>query len=333
MNIVHQITKNCFPRKRLNILTAPAHERFQSNWSRLDHNFYLVHCPNGKTWDERYAKLPDNHTLVKREAGIFVRPDVEIDLVVSHNKFDNFQTLSPISKQFRIPLISIEHTAPVPNWPPQQIAAMRDKMRGDYNVFITDWSREQWGWKKDECDVIYHGVDSEVFKPVPAEKKNYILTTVNEYSRQVRHWCCGFPMFQEIVKNDLPWKNLGNDPGFSEPAKDINDLVYHHSEAAVFLNTASFSPIPMSVLEAMSCGGCVVSLASCEVPNIITHGENGFLGTNAEELRKLCVDLLNQPELRYKVGQNARKTIQERFSLSKSISNWDSLFRKAMRWK
>lgn len=323
MNIISQITNKCFPKKSLNILSSPIHERFQGLFKDLKHQFYLVHVPNGKTWDNTYGPLPKNHILIPQ--GKELPLEIDIDVVLSQNKFDAANYFLPLAKHFNIPLIQLEHTAPMPQWTPNQLHMMK-QIKGDVNVFITDWSRQKWGWSENECEIIYHGIDTDTFRNRPYTlKQDYILSVANMFRE--RNWCLGFDIWREVVK-DLPHKHLGKDPGFSEPAKSINDLVFHYNECGVFVNTATVSPIPMVVLEAMSCGACVVSLASCDVPKFIKHGYNGLLGNNAQELRALCQKALADKELRLTLGQNARKTIVEGYSLLKFTENWDKLLWK-----
>jgi glycosyltransferase involved in cell wall biosynthesis len=62
------------------------------------------------------------------------------------------------------------------------------------------------------------------------------------------------------------------------------------------------------------------------LPEVISHGVNGFLSNDPAELREYCRLLLNDKELAKEMGKEARKTIENRFSLSSFVSNWDSLF-------
>lgn len=321
---VGNIAASAFPNRRINILAAPVHERAQSSLKNVDATFYLVHCPNGKTWDVAYAPLPKNHILIPKEKGIYVPPDVDIDLVISGNKFDNFQTLAPIAKAMGVPLISVEHTAPMKGWTKEYIEQIK-QMRGEANVFITEWSREQWGWKSGEATVIPHGIDTHSFNvswEIP--KQRFILSVVNQFRE--RGDILGFDIWKEVVSG-LPHKHLGFDPGFSEPAKDIADLVKHHHASKIFLNTSIVSPIPMSLLEAMSCGSAVVSTATCEIPNIIEHGKNGLISNDPKELRHFCEALLKNPAFVLELGMNARRTIMQRFGLDKCAERWNNLIR------
>lgn len=241
-----------FLKEKLDILCVPIHERYESNLSKTGHNFWAWRGKQVKDWNSDFAPIPPNYFLLNPERGEKqIPPHVDIDLVISGNKFGCFQIMGHYANKLDVPLISVEHTAPHPNWPKHQLDALKS-MRGDINIFISEWSRRQWGWNEDEAIVIYHGIDTNTFRLLNLDRKPYILTTVNEYSNPQRHWCCGWPLYKEVT-NGLEALNVGNDPPFSKPAKSVEDLVKYHNESSVFLNTSSYSPIPMSVLEAMSC--------------------------------------------------------------------------------
>ena len=100
-------------------------------------------------------------------------------------------------------------------------------------------------------------------------------------------------------------------------------------EIDIFLNTSTLSPIPMALLEAMSCGCGIVTTETCMIPEIVEHGVNGLMSNNEEELREYTQQLLNDAELSKKLGEEARKTIKEKLSEQKFIDNWNKIFDKA----
>jgi glycosyltransferase involved in cell wall biosynthesis len=75
---------------------------------------------------------------------------------------------------------------------------------------------------------------------------------------------------------------------------------------------------PLSMLEAMACELPVVASNIGGIPEVIDDGENGILvGADSEpELLDAITELLDSPSKRRKIGQNARKTIDD---LSRSI--------------
>lgn len=265
--------------------------------------------------------VPKNYNIIKE-----IPKWLKLDVVLSQNRFGQFQLLSPIAQQLNLPLITIEHTFPVPSWDDNIRRQMRS-MSGTIDCFITPNSRQAWGWDEKLGEVVEHGVDTEIFKQENVEKEDVVLSICNDFIN--RDGPCGYSVWKETVK-DLPFRILGDTPGLSNPAKDIGDLVKHYNTSSVFLNTSIYSPIPCVLLEAMSCGLPVVSTNTCEIPNIISHGYNGFLGNNINELNYFCKLLLSDSELRNRIGNNARKTIVERFRLDKFTKRWREIFERAV---
>lgn len=121
---------------------------------------------------------------------------------------------------------------------------------------------------------------------------------------------------------------LGDSKGLSKPAANIEELVKTYQQSRIFLNTSLISPIPTALLEAMSTGCACVSTSNCMIPEIIEHGVNGFISNDERELRGYLERLLKDEELAKKLGQAARQTILDKFSLSSFVNNWDSYIRK-----
>jgi len=326
MNLLGNILHRAKNSLKLNILCAPTHETYNSALAQTGHNFYCLYRQEWKIWDETFRKCPNNYILLKDGN---IPTEIDFDCVLSEQKVGQFQYFYPLSKRYQLPLVSIEHTAPPP-WYKKAHLMHNKSMRGDINVFITDWSREQWGWDKQECEVIYHGIDSEIFKPDNSIKQPYILTVVNQFSKPERHWCCGFNEWAKIIKpntkESLPWKHIGKDEGFSKPAKNLEDLIKEYNTCSIFLNTSLVSPIPMSLLEAAACSCAIVSTNTSDIPNIFKHGETALLSNNIEELRLFCIELLRNNALREKLGANAREMVKQRFNLTRFKDDWNRIF-------
>lgn len=308
----------------LNILSTPTHERYQSNWASLKHVFYLFQHPSFNKWHGKYAKLPKNHIMLDGGPNQ-IKPDMKLDLVLSQNKFGNFQVLSQIAEQLNLPLISLEHTLPVESWN-QKIINQIQKMRGNINVFISEYSVNKWGFSIDDSSVriIHHGVDIETFKPnCEISKNGKVSSLVNDWIN--RDYFCGWSIYQRITK-DLPIDPLGDTPGFSKASNGVQDVVKHLQKAQVFVNTSTISPIPTALLEAMACGCVCVSTATCMIPEIIKDGHNGFISNDEKVLRERLEWCLNNPDKTIEIGQNARKTIEDKFSLQVHLDKWNKIF-------
>jgi len=311
----------------LNILTFPTHERYESLLCRTGHNFYAYRAEGIKDWNSNYAPLPENYQLLNPDMGASQLPlHIDFDLVLSQNKFGQFQIAEPIARRLHLPLISLEHTLPVPQWP-QGVKESTKYMRGDANVFISGYSIKGWEWESNHDDtlIITHGVDSETFKPQGLERENHALSVVNDWIN--RDWCCGFTLWQRVIEG-LPFKVVGDTPGLSLPASSTKDLVNSYASSRIFLNTSTISPVPTVLLEAMACGCAVVTTATCMIPEIVENGVNGFISNDEKELKQYVVDLLNNEDLAKEIGENARRTVVEKFSQEDFIKKWDSTFKK-----
>ena len=62
------------------------------------------------------------------------------------------------------------------------------------------------------------------------------------------------------------------------------------------------------------------------IPEVINHGENGMISNDEQELSSYINQLLQNEDLRVKLGQAARDTILSKFSEPEFIQNWNSLF-------
>ena len=76
--------------------------------------------------------------------------------------FGQFQVAQNINQQLGLPIICLEHTLPTPQSMTEQQFKQMKNMRGDVNVFISEFSRSAW-----DIDgvVIHHGIDTNTFKP------------------------------------------------------------------------------------------------------------------------------------------------------------------------
>lgn len=317
------INKSLNKKDKYNIITFDTHERYQTQLAKTGHDFYSFRYDGCKTWNETYAKIPSNYYIMPDNT---IPNGIDFDFILAQSKFGQFQVAQQIQKVFNIPILSLEHTLPIPSWPNQQLEAFR-QMNGNINVFISEYSRSRWGMNG---EVIHHSVDTETFKPLVNEgikipKQKHVLSVVNDYMN--RDYCCNFKGWQRIT-NGIKTKLVGDTPGLSKPAASVAELVTEYQSSMVFLNTSTISPVPTSLLEAMSCGCAVVSTATCMIPEIIKNGQNGFISNDEIELRKYIDTLLNNEQLCLELGQNARKTVLEKFSQKQFIDNWNSMFKK-----
>jgi hypothetical protein len=318
------------PKDPLNILTFCTHERYETGLAMTGHNFYAYRAEGIKDWNLQYGKLPSNYILLDPELKENQIPNhVEFDLILSQNKFGQFQIAYPLSKQMQLPLVSLEHTLPMAQWTDEQRNQLKNA-RGDINVFISEYSLEEWWWDdRNDTVVIHHMVDTDIFKPPKKNVKRIpqILSVVNDWIN--RDYFCNFQGWTRITK-DLPVRVIGDTPKLSKPAPSIEALVNEYQQSLIFLNTSTVSPIPTALLEAMACGCACVSTATCMIPEIIKHGYNGYIFNDESQLREVCQILLTHEDLCTKLGNNARQTILTNFSKESFVQKWNNVFRSVL---
>lgn len=81
---------------------------------------------------------------------------------------------------------------------------------------------------------------------------------------------------------------------------------YYHS-LDLYLNTSVHEGLPLSIVEAMACGKAIVSAAVGGIPEIVAHGEHGFLveGRDPGRFAERCLTLMRDNRLRRAMGQDA----------------------------
>jgi len=104
------------------------------------------------------------------------------------------------------------------------------------------------------------------------------------------------------------------------------ELLEKISRCSVFVLPSSFEAAnPNVVLEAMASSKPVIARANIGTTDIISHGKNGFLYHNQEELERCLELLLNDDDLRKAIGNNARKAIECHYNFPLLAQKYESV--------
>ena len=120
-------------------------------------------------------------------------------------------------------------------------------------------------------------------------------------------------------------KLIGENPGLSKSASSTEELIKDICASRFYLNTATWSTLPMSLVEAMMIGCPVISTSYLEAGLLIKHGENGFIADSPEDMIKYANLLINDYELAKSIGQKGREFAIETFKLDKFIQQWSDV--------
>lgn len=95
------------------------------------------------------------------------------------------------------------------------------------------------------------------------------------------------------------------------------ELIEFYYRADVFVAPSVWDePLGLTILEAMAARTPVIATRKGGIPLLIKDGYNGFFveARNAGRIAEECNKLLENDELRKKIGENARKTVAEKFN-------------------
>jgi glycosyltransferase involved in cell wall biosynthesis len=104
------------------------------------------------------------------------------------------------------------------------------------------------------------------------------------------------------------------------------------SRAAVFVLPSYSEGLPLAILEAMTYGLPVVSTPVGGIPMAVLDGETGFLVQpgDVEAIAQRIILLLNDPELRSRMGANAQRHVKEKFEVSAVIQQLFAVYDSMM---
>lgn len=105
-----------------------------------------------------------------------------------------------------------------------------------------------------------------------------------------------------------------------------NKLINIMGRSSVFVLPSFFEVNPVVILEAMASGKPVIARTNMGTVDIIVHGKNGYLYNNEEELKEYLELLLSDNDLREKIGCNARKTVERKYSFTRIAAKYEKLF-------
>lgn len=105
------------------------------------------------------------------------------------------------------------------------------------------------------------------------------------------------------------------------------------SRCSVFILPSVKEAFGVVIIEAMACGKPVIARRIPGPADIVTHGYNGFLFENNDELREYLELLISDEGLRKKMGTNARKTVEKQYAFNKIADSYEKLYKSIINSK
>jgi glycosyltransferase involved in cell wall biosynthesis len=222
------------------------------------------------------------------------------------------------------------------------------------NKFNISWEK-LYGANPNKIEIIYNGIDHQLFVPAPKPKHLEGVPTVVAAAR-IFELKDILTMIRscDVARRQIPnvkFLVYGDNNAVPEYTAECERLIdelgvrdnfvlagYHSSPHTLFCEgdisilTSISEGFPYTVLESMSCGIPVVATDVGGVTEALDDS-CGFIckPKDHEEIGNRVVELLRNEELRKKMGANARRKVTENFTIGKFISEYEEVYERVVR--
>jgi glycosyltransferase involved in cell wall biosynthesis len=200
-----------------------------------------------------------------------------------------------------------------------------------------------------DIEVIPLGIDTDYFRAVETEQKvpSLIITGTMGGNRNKTTTLYFYNDVYPLIKASVPQVKLyivGANPGkdILRLARDesvvvtgyVKDLRPYLSRAWVVVAPLQEGfGVKVRVLQAMAVGKPVVATYHVISGIDASSGENIIIADEPSEFAERVIELLNDKQLRAKIGDNARKLIENEYSCEKTTAKLNAIFQKVVNEK
>lgn len=310
---------------RLRILLWHVHGSWTESFVHGGHRYFVPSLAEGGPWGRGLA---GRDWPAAEEVPVDRLKDVDPDVVILQRP----EEINLVARWLHrrpgkeLPAVYVEHNAP---WPHAATSRHPLSDRDDILlVHVTHFNELMWDTGLAPTVVVPHGI------PDPGERYTGELphgaAMINE---PVRRWRTTgtdlLPAFAEIAPIDV--YGIGSDeldgrhhdvrPGSDLPREEL------HTEVArrrVYLHTARWTSLGLSLLEAMHLGMPVIALATTEAV-LAVPPDAGAISTDVQVLAKAYRRLVHEPDFAVLAGKAARGYALAHYGLDAFLRRWDSL--------
>jgi glycosyltransferase involved in cell wall biosynthesis len=303
-----------------------------------------VICTSNK--NIRILKLLDMiFTIIKNRKLIKVG---EVDLF-SDRAFTWGYLSGKLLKKLNIPFIIVLHGGNLPQFAIRNPKQVESILR-DANVVVapSKYLYEKLCHYRKDIVIIPNAIDTHLYQ-YKKEKKNPKKIVWLRSFHQIYNPIMAITVISLIKKDgfDISFRMVGPDKRDGSKIDVINEITkqnletvitiidgipklqvgFELSAADIFLNTTNIDNTPVSVIEAMACGLCIISTNVGGIPYLLQNDEDALLvpPNNPEAMAVAVERILTEPDLAEKLSRNARKKA-ESFDWSIILPKWIELF-------
>jgi glycosyltransferase involved in cell wall biosynthesis len=196
---------------------------------------------------------------------------------------------------------------------------------------------------KGNVNVIPNYIDTDVFKPLHMPEKRGHLCFVGRLNEQKNL----FSLLEALVSLPYTLTIIGSGPQREDledfarekginveflgnlPNNELPDILNQHE---IFILPSLYEGMPKTLLEAMACGLPVIGTGVEGISEVIENEENGIsCKTSSKSIKQAIITLMKDEKMKKKLGENARKTIMESYSLDNLAKEELKLMHKLVR--
>lgn len=271
----------------------------------------LLFTPFNRDVDLFHAAVPLFFSLFRKPIILTVKGDITIE-----------------KNRWKLPYYLAIRTADAITTPSRYLQEKLDLDRALVipNAVIADRYRVVHHSKKDRLNIIT--ITNFEFK----DKSKGVLDIINiindiqhEINIPISYFIAGGGAYLEYVKNNLPDTRF--DITFTGFISDTRPLL---EKGDVFLYYSVHDNFPNTILEAMASGIPVITNDVGATHEIISSEHDGFVCDDKESFKEHLISLIENPNLRQKIGYNARKRVERDFNWDSIIFNYITLYNQVL---
>lgn len=301
------------------LLVFNCHEPWVHQLSALDCDLDIIVDLPGKYnrgWDERMRPIPPRSRLISLSQAM--ESPTNYYCIIAHNTTDLLDVRSRPEPRVLVlhhtleGRLQEEHSAIDPQ-KAKDLLRVYVELVGAHVVATSMFKGESWGYTD---DIVHFGIDVEDYPPhTGGRARGLRICNFISSRRRILMWD-----FHEQAFEGIPVTLVGHNPDLPgvEAAENWSHLKSLLQTHRFYIHTADprfEAGHNMATAEAMAAGLPV--LGNCHPTSPVKHGISGFLSNDPKELRRYAQILLENEDLAKKMGQQARQTVIERFSLNR----------------
>jgi glycosyltransferase involved in cell wall biosynthesis len=190
-------------------------------------------------------------------------------------------------------------------------------------------------WNRNLVETHYNGIDTNVFAPKSGVSKEWDLAyfgrlikmkAIDLFPTMLSRLAPDFPNLHLAITGEGPYKQklfaAFEREGVSNMVEYLGVVDWTKvpeilNRSRIFLYPSREEPFGISLIEAMACEVPVITTNVYGPKEIVTHGHDGLTvpPDDVAALTEAVVKLLSNEPLRMQMGKNARKTVEQKFSI------------------